>query len=164
MGYDLRFIKRVLYALKRDYGLPVNIVWRVSSEANLETGKKTVTKDSILVNQGIILPSTIDRGFVYDLTFIASNKNFTYGGLFDKQYRRVIIDRDDLPSDFEIEIGYYLVFNNNRYEVEEVNEFEQSAGYFMLVKQITNIDLENHIKRQMFSVAHFDHSVEVSIE
>lgn len=164
MGYDLRFIKNVLYSLKRDYGLPVNIVWRTSSTANLRTGKKDVIQDSIQVNRGIVLPSTINQDFAYDLSFIASNKNFTYGGLFDEQHRRVIIDRADLPPDFEIKRGYYLVFNQKRYEVEQINEFENGAGYMVLAKQVTNITLDNYIKRYMFSLLSLDQTVEVTVD
>lgn len=164
MGYDLRFIKQILYSLKRAYGLPVEIVWRTSSTLNLETGKKTVTKDSVLVNRGIVLPSTIDREFVYDLSFIASNKNFTYGGLFDQTSRRVIIDRADLESDFEIEVGHYLIIAGKRYEVEALNEFEHSAAYMIVAKQVTNIALENYIQRQLFSIVTLNQSVEVSLD
>lgn len=164
MSYDLRFIKRTLYTLKRDFGLPLNIVWRDSSSANLETGEKTVVKDSQQVSRGIILPSTVDRNFVYDLAFIASNKNFTYGGFFDQQRRRVIIDKDDLPSDFKIEVGYYIVFNGNRYEVERVDEFEHNAAYVLQAKQIANIDVENINYRQNFSLLFFEHEVEVQLD
>lgn len=147
----LSMVPDVLYQLKREFGLPLTIVQRTSSSPNLETGKMTVTKDSVFVNRAIALPDRLDRDFEYDLTFIASNKNFTYGGFYDKRRRRFIIDRKDLPNNFKIEIGNYLVFDGKRYEAEIVQEFEKQAGYLIVAKQETNVELENLIKRVLIS-------------
>lgn len=160
---DLRSIKTILYTLKRAYGLPINIVWRTESTPNLETGKKTVQQDSVSVDRAIILPATTNRNFVYDLVFIASNKNFTYGGFFDKNRRKVIIDRADLPRDFEIKIGHYLIINSKRYEVKNIDTFDVQAAYDLDVEQVDNIDLENQIKQVYYEDLFVDHSVEVLI-
>lgn len=157
----LRMIQQTLYQLKREFGLQTNIVWRTSSTPNIKTGKMTVLKDSITVKRAIVLPSKIDRSFEYDLAFIASNKNFTYGGFFDKQRRRVIIDRRDLAADFEIKVGYYLIFDGNRYEIEAVSEFEERAGYLIIAKQVLQVPLENLIKRVLFSTFLPTQSVQV---
>lgn len=140
----LRFISRVVYRLKRRYGEPAHIVERTGSVVNLETGAKTVSKRSLYVNRVIVLPSKIHREFQYDLTFIATNKNFTYGGLYDTTEREFIIDRKDLP-DFEIKVGMYLLFKDRRYEVKEVAEFEDNTAYVILGKQCLEAHAETVI-------------------
>ena len=162
MGYGLRFIDSTLYELKREYGVSLNIVWITAETVDTEAGKMTITRDSVSVNRAIVLPSTTEREFAYDLTFIASNKNFTYGGLFDTHRRRVIIDRRDLPTDFEIKVGYWLVFQGKRYEVEEFNEFS-GRGFYIVAKQATDVELENFIQRHIFSLITLEQTVEYTL-
>ena len=158
---DLRFIKDILYTLKRAYGRPVNIVWRVSSTADLETGVKSVVQDSFSVDRVIVLPATTDRNFAYDLAYIASNKNYSYGGFYDKNRRRIVLERSDLPPDFEIKIGYFFIFEEARYEVKAIDNFGERLAYDLDCQEIDNIDLENQIKRRYFDDLFLTHNVEV---
>ena len=132
---QLRFISRVVYRLKRRYGSIVDFYYRTSSTVNLETGQKTVVKDFFRVNRAIVLPSDIHREFRYDLTFIATNKNFTYGGHFDTSQRRIIVDRKDVPLGRELEVGQYCIYDGRRYELKQVEEFEERTSYFIVVKE-----------------------------
>lgn len=160
---NLSFIKQTLYSLKRDYGVPLNIVWRTSSTPNLEKGTKAVAKESLMVSRAIVLPSNLERSFTYDLTFIASNKNFTYGGLYDKRHRRVLIDASDLPTGFKLEIGFFFIYNQKRYEIKVADEFELNAGWFILGEQIDNIELGNVIQKNYYTFLDLQQSVEVTI-
>ena len=157
-------MKRILYSLKHMFGQEIEIVWQSSNTRNLETGIKTVAKDSVMVRRGIVLPSKIKTSFSYDLAFIAAAKNFTYGALFDETRRRFIFDRSDLPSGFEIKTHYYLVVGGVRYDVEQVEEFEQNSGYLVIGKQVTDQPLENAPKRSAYSSLILDQTVEVVIE
>ena len=129
----LRFISQVLYRLKRRYGEPCTICERTSSTVNLETGAKTVHKNTRLVNKVIVLPSVVHREFQYDLSFIATNKNFTYGGLYDTSLRKMIFDRKDL-DDFEIKKDMYLLFSGKRFEIQTIEEFEDRTAYLVTAK------------------------------
>ena len=148
---QLAFISRILYRLKRRYGVTVDIVWRESSVTNRETGAKTVTKDSVRVDRMIVLPSELHREFSYDLAFIAAAKNFTYGGFFDTSKRRFIVDTRDLPADFEIKIGYWFVYDRQRYDVEEVQRFEDSRGFLIIGKQSVSVPTGNVIALHLFN-------------
>lgn len=164
MSYDLRFITKTVRALKRDFGVPVNIVWRVSSTPNLATGAKAVIKDSLSVDRALVLPAALKRDFVYDLTVIASNKNFTYGGLFDLRSRRVILDSSDLPADFEIKVGYYLIIWGQRFDVREVERFGGTNAYVLLVEQVTSVELANVLQLQTFSLMFLENTVSAEVE
>lgn len=151
MSSRLQVISRVLYRLKRRYGLPLDIVWRESSTVNRETGEKTVVKDSLRVERAIPLPSVIQREFAYDLAYIAAGKNFTYGGFFDTSERRFIIDTKDLPADFEIKIGQYFVYDRARYDVKQVQRFEDARAFFVTAKQSIAADASNVRELHLFN-------------
>lgn len=165
MSYELRLIENALYRLKRAFGQPIEVVWTVSYTTNDETGKPTVVYDSASVKRAIVLPDKLSTDFAYDLTFIASNKNFTYGGLFDVNRRRVVIHRKELPADFRIDtVGYWLVIKGKRYDIETVESFDNDAGYAIVAKQAEQVDLANLIKRALFSWISFEQTVEVTKE
>lgn len=143
----LAFIRKVFYQLKRDYGVSINVNFRTSSTVNSKTLQKTVVTDSFSVKKAILFPSNIERGFVYSLPMIASNKNFTYGALFDADRRRILIDAKDIPAGITLDLDMWLVFDGKRYDFEEIHEYEFSSGFMLVVRQATNVSINNNIKR-----------------
>lgn len=143
----LAFIRKVLYQLKKDYGVAINVNFRTSSTINPQTLIKTVVQDSFAIRRAIILPSNMERSFVYSLPMIASNKNFTYGALFDSDRRRIMIDAKDIPAGITLDNDMWLVFDGKRYDFEEIHEYEFSSGFMLVVRQATNVALNNTIKR-----------------
>jgi hypothetical protein len=134
---QLRFVRDVIYRLKRNYGLPADFYKLASSSVDRATGKKTTVRLKASVARVIALPSRNQREFYYDLTFIASNKNFTYGGFVDTDERRFVVDRRDLRhKEFSIlEVGQYMVYKEQRFDIKEVAEFEDSNCYGLICKQ-----------------------------
>lgn len=145
----LKFISGVLYRLKRRYGVMLNLVHRTSSTVNRETGEKEVHRDSLRILRAIVLPSQVKREFSYDLAYIAAAKNFTYGGFFDTTERRIIIDVKDLPADFEIEVGHYVIYDRVRYDVKQVERFEDIRAFFITCKQSVAVDGTNIIEQSL---------------
>ncbi len=137
MSNRLRFLRNVLYRLKRRYGEPLHIFEVTSSVVDRATGEQTTRTSRTEVGRVIVLPSQVDREFAYDLAFIAAAKNFTYGGFFDTTERRFIFDTNELPIDFEIKQGMYLIFNDLRYDVKRVEAFEDGRAFFITAKQLT---------------------------
>lgn len=97
----LRQIRLVVYALKRAYGAKIYFYRQASITQNVKTGVIDRVQTKYSVNKAIILPSKMTRDFTYDLSFIAANKNFTYGALFDPEQRTIIVDARDLASGFQ---------------------------------------------------------------
>ena len=161
MSTNPRFIRNVLYSLKRKYGLLMEFVFKTSSTADSRTGKITVVKDSFNIHRAILLPSVVVKEFTYNLTFIASSKNFVYGGLYDTTQRRVILDGVDLPNQFVPKPGQSLIFAAKRWDIKQVQEFQIGKGYYLLVKQVTSIDLEQLVKRDTYSEFLLEHTVDV---
>lgn len=132
-----RFIRRVLYTLKRGYGFPLTL-HKVSKETyDRETGKRTATIEIRKIKRAIILPSTMQTKFEHDLAYTASNRNFTYGGTYDMSLRKVIIDARDL-GDFVIEMEDYFIYNEKRWQINSIQEFEFRTGFLIIGKEVKN--------------------------
>lgn len=125
------FIKKMLYTLKRGYGFPVTL-HKITDEArDYETGKRVPTIITQKIQRAIILPATLQRVFESDST----PTGFKYGALFDTSLRQVIIDASDLDT-FNIEINDYIVWNEKRWQVSQVNELEYQTAYNVLIKAV----------------------------
>ena len=133
---SLEFIANVIYQLKREYGGAVSIQRRTANTLNLETGKKTQTKDAIHVPLAIVLPTRLIRKFDYDLTYIASNKSFTYGGFYDADFREFIFDAKDLPAGFAFNLDDALIYKHVRWELKELSAFEDNTAFTIIAKRV----------------------------
>jgi len=132
--------------MKRTYGLPIDLCEQTLGATNLETGTKSITYTKIRIQRAIIQPARSHRDFVYDLAFISANKDFTTGGFFDASDRRIILDANDVPDDWDIDINQFVIFNNKRYDIKSFDTFESNAGYTLIVRETTGqkiVRLEN---------------------
>ncbi len=113
--------KDVLYSLKRKYGTPARIR-RLKTVANdIETGVQDKVYDIIDIKRAILMPEEMIRKFLYDLSFIAANKNFTYGGFFDNVSRIILIDGKDLKVELT---------PNDHIEIDKIRESIKAIGVF----------------------------------
>ena len=117
---------------------------QASDQYNLETGAITRDLTYVKIRRGVLLPQRVTREFVYDLSFIAANKNFTYGGFFQEGDRYIIVDAKDLPRDFEINGEMYVTIENRRYEIQEhrrvPEDLPRGYAWLLRVKQVTSSD------------------------
>ena len=77
------------------------------------------------------------RNFVYDLAYIAANKNFTMGALFDKVSTTCIIDIRELPTDIEISLNNYCSISGVTYKIATSDIFED-AFYIIKLQTLSN--------------------------
>ena len=138
MDNRLRQIKNILYNLKRAFGRSVTLVKPTSSSVNRETGVVTRSYTSQSVARAIILPSRSAREFAYDLSYIAANKNFTYGGDYDTSERRMIIDRRDIPASFDFDMDCSIEYDSQKWDVKNIYAAEYNAAYLVVVKAQPN--------------------------
>jgi hypothetical protein len=103
---------------------------------NLRTGEVARDLVEITIKRGILLPERQSVDYMYDLSFIAANKNFTYGGFFEPGERAVIVDVKDLPTAFKITTEMYVVFQSRRFEIKEAHKIPDhiASGYAWLLK------------------------------
>ena len=134
MSRRAREMQQLLYPMKRRRGEPVQIHKININTVDLQTGDITKTYSTYRITKAIVLPVDTDRKFVYDLAYIASNKNFTEGGFFDKLVSTVIIDINEIPTGIVIILDDYCSISGVTYTVAASAIFE---GAFYILKLIT---------------------------
>ena len=139
----LRQIKPIVYRLKRNYGVTVTLVRLSNLQDSIQTGKMSQTKQEITIRRAIVGPALELRDFVYDLSYIAANKNFTFGGFFDADTRIMIIDSKDLPKGFEPTMDDYVIYEDRPYQFKEVHPLAKKYAWSMLLKQVDAIPDES---------------------
>jgi len=136
---NLRQIKNILYQLKKDWGIAMDLR-NQTSVVDRKTGMTQKSYVSLSVRRGILLPVKLTPSFVYDLSFIAANKNFTYGGLFGAGSRVVIVDGSDVPSTFTIKEDTQLIIAKAVYSVKNVETLVNKLGYLLTVTTLSNLE------------------------
>lgn len=131
-----RFIsKNILYPLKRRYGLPAKIQRLTGVVNNVETGVQAKTYEVIVIKRAILLPQNTIRKFIYDLSFIAANKNFTYGAFFDNTSRIILIDGKDLQ--IELTPNDHIEIDGIRESIKRIEVFEhEKTGWIIATNKV----------------------------
>lgn len=132
----IRQIKLILYRLKRDFGEPVNIITKGTITQNVTTGIINAVERLIRVKRAVVIDAKSSRDFVYDLSFIAANKNFTYGGLFDTASRDMIIDGIDLPKDYEPSLDDRVIIAGQRYQFKKIEITSHELAYRITLQHL----------------------------
>jgi len=127
-----QMIRSLMYQLRNQYGGgPINIYKFLGSDTNTKTGEVTMNKELIQVQRGIILPARVERTFVQNISKISADKQFVYGGTYDRSRRMFLIDRRnincEIPSDFQLDNDDWIVYDDNKYEIKHFDEFEFSS-------------------------------------
>ncbi len=108
-------LRRALYVFRQHWGCELSYVQIVSSRTDDSTGKREIVR-KVLTLPAVKLPQSTMRKFIQDIGYLAANKNFTYGALNDYNKMSFMIDRNDLPDDFDVNLNGYVNINGKRYE------------------------------------------------
>ena len=150
-----RFIRRTLYSLKRQYGGRADVYKLIDTETDYQSGVKTVSKVVTVVRKCIVLPVKIAREVVQTITQISTNKMFVYGGTYDAGTRMFIIDARDMPTDHEFTNDDWIVYNGRRYDMKNIEEFEQHTAWVIVAREVKGVRPE-----QVF-IAHITQKLEL---
>lgn len=131
----LRENKSILYQLRKEFGATVVFRYPTTNDYDVTTGAVTRAYTTITVRRAIALPERLTRDFVYDLAYIASNKNFTNGGYFDKSVRNFIVLKKDLKGNTP-NLEWELTFKDKLYVVKESNKTEDGAGFILICNSL----------------------------
>lgn len=109
---------------------------------SLRTGVVTRTFESTTV-RALVQPATRQRDFVYDISYLAANKNFVYGGVFDKTLVEVTVRSGDLPSGFRVDTKTLVFIENEAYIVRSCESDMSEGGFFyrLVVKRTDSPDI-----------------------
>jgi hypothetical protein len=128
-------IRRVLYALKRQYGGSIVVYQNGAVTTDTKTGEVARTKTATRIRRAIVLPVTISREVKQSISLISANKQMVTGGGFESGKRLFIIERRDCP-DLVLHKTDWLAYNGRKYAIENYEEYEFDAAYIITGKEL----------------------------
>ena len=135
-NYNLiRLIRRCIQQMKAEYGGSITVYRLTSVDTDLQTGAKTVTRESIFVERAVVLPCVLSRFRVQTISVISANKQIVQGGTYDPGMRTFIIDRNDVPS-WELQKDDWIVYDSKRYELKTIEEYEYKTAWVIVAKEV----------------------------
>jgi len=138
-NYNLiRFIRRCVSQMKREYGGPITLYKLEDTTTNLATGVKTVSRTSTSITRAIVLPNRLSRELIQSISLISANKKVVQGGTFDAGTRTFIIDRRDAVG-VELSKDDWIVYNDKRYDIKWIEEFEQGTAWIVNAREIESV-------------------------
>lgn len=139
MSRQSREMRQLLYPIKRRRGEPVQVHQIDDNDVNLQSGAITKSYLTYKIKKAIVLPVDTNRSFVYDLAFIAANKNFTGGGFFNKLNTIVIIDMQELPTGIIVSLNDYCSIKGVTYKIAKTKIWKD-AFYVLSIQTISNFE------------------------
>lgn len=104
------------------------MISRTTEVIDFETGTKTQDVKEWNISQAVLFPKLMEKKFFYDLSFIAANKNFTYGGIVPMGTRFFLVDPTDAP-DYVPTINDSIQANGNYYTLKTFSDYSGEAFY-----------------------------------
>lgn len=137
--------RKIMYALKRGYGERVVLHRLLSESADVTTGKTVRRFKAYEFRKAPILPNRMDRAFVYDLDWIQAGRNFTKGGFFDRDARKVVLDGRDLPKHFTPNLNDFITIRGQRFMVKIIEEMEEMSAFLLTISTVENKSREKWV-------------------
>jgi hypothetical protein len=126
-----REIRLMLYTLQRKWGVPADLYKLAVGTPNFATGIPSTTRTKYHIPKFITHAVSFDQKFEYDLSFLAANKNFTYGGFYVPGDRVGIVDARFLPAGVEIETKDHFLYDNKRWEIHRFERLDYRTGWYV---------------------------------
>ncbi len=130
-------IRRVLYALKRQYGGSIVVYQNGAVTTDTKTGEVARTKTAIRIQRAVILPVKVSGEVKHTISLISANKQLVTGagGGFETGKRLFIIERRDCPS-LVLHKTDWVGYNGRKYAIENFEEYEFDAAYLITGKEL----------------------------
>jgi hypothetical protein len=127
-----RFLSQNIYQLKRQFGVALRIIRRLSSPVtDLRTGSNVQQYEKYDLQYAVLLPTkeVSSEEWAREATI------FSRGGYFEVGTRTFLVDTKDLPIDFKIKEDDYLVYNSRRYDIFQIEDYEESRAYKLIAQE-----------------------------
>ena len=124
-----RAIKGFIQRWKRRHGQAVTFTkTTANSSINTTTWARTENETDVVIKKAVVFsPAKRQRDFVYDLAYIAAQKNFTEGGFFDHEIISVVFLASDIPSISDINMSDKFTIGTREFEIMNVSDYEVIA-------------------------------------
>jgi len=152
-----RNVRGILYQARRQWGVPAKLVRETSGVFDTKTGKSSPTRVYHDIRQFVTWQAMTAQKFEYDMSYVAANKNFTYGGLFEVGDRVAIIDRADL--DLEIKLSDWIIYDSKRFTIKRLTELDFNVGYMLHLRVLAQDPPYQVIDKEVIHVVSVEQEV-----
>lgn len=153
--------RQTIYKLKRLYGGSIFVYTQGDKTTDTRTGEITWTNRVVnTVSRAIILPVKIDRQQVQTISMISANKQFVYGGTYDRGARWFYIDPQDLPVGHEIKMDDWIVYNGKKYEIKTAKDNEFDSLWEVLGVEVIGVKPEQIFNLTAYNIVDFQQSAQ----
>ena len=132
-----RHVSSNLYAMKRQYGALILIRRRTMIATDPKTGKSQGPVKTWRVPRAVVLQGVVTRDAKQSISLITAQKQMVMGGGWDVGKRTFIIDRKDVPADLILQKDDWIVFDNRRFEIATLTEYEYSTAWVVVGQELT---------------------------
>lgn len=108
-------MRTLLYSLKRKYGRPISLVHLISSKVNTYTGEPDLVTITYSVQRAVFLPIELYQDFVSKMR----EAGYNYGDIYARGRAIILVAKKDLPSDYKLTFGDYLLHSKSQYKILE---------------------------------------------
>ena len=144
-----RQMQTALYVLKRQYGGPIVIYRLLMSEVDLKTGEANIETIATRIKRAVILPATVTRDVIRNISVSASVKQFVQNSSYDASKRIFIVDKRDARN-LSLSSDDWLVWDGHKYQFEKFDELEFNSGWIITGKVLLGeTDLENGLEQSI---------------
>ena len=128
----LRQNDRIIYKLKRRFGVPITLSYFTSISNNYRTGKIVTQRTEIYIHKAVVMPLDEGREETAPRSF-----NFDFGGEIDKTKVRVYIDKNDIDI-LEITPDMRVTIEGEDFGVSADSLSKDKTGYVLTCYRISN--------------------------
>ena len=122
----------ILYQLKRDYGSAIDIYQLLSSDADVETGKRVTKVKKYHIHRAIALPERMSRS---EIMLRTSLHNKAFQNLHDEGTREFIIERRDAKALAMLTPDDWIIYKHRKFQISIVENFEVDSGWVVTGKE-----------------------------
>jgi hypothetical protein len=126
-----------LYGLERKYGVPADLYKVSVGVPNIETGDRGITTTKYHIPKMITHTATIHPKFDYDISYLAANKNFTYGGIYAPN-DRIVVFRNTWGL-AEITMKDWVIYGDKRYGMVRIVALDFQLGWILHLRHTPDI-------------------------
>ena len=132
-----RGILVALYSLERTWGVSADLYRVTAVNPDFDTGKNNTTRQRYHIPRMITHGIEWSQKFEYDLSFLAANKNFTYGGVYVPGDRMAVVRNTfGLTA---VEMKDYIVYDGKRYAMQRIEALDYQAGWILHLRHTPDV-------------------------
>lgn len=154
-------IRQTIYKLKRLYGGSIFVYTQGDKTTDTRTGVITWANRVVhTVSRAIILPVKMDRQQDQSISQISANKQFVYGGTYDRAARWFYIDPVDLPIGHEIKMDDWIVYQGKKYEIKTAKDNEFDSLWEVLGVEVIGVKPEQIFNLTAYNIVDFQQTAQ----